>query len=161
MGWTNLPTDYTDATFTGLRKYAQVNNEDGTVSFMDMTSYSNREKSFFGAKDANAMNGAINNIMGTVQITPTLTMDQIELIAGEWVDHGDYQTQVVALAEVKPNERIDIQPDSTALLQLMNDGVSAMYVENEDSILTVYSIGGVPSVSLTVQVSRVGVPVSD
>lgn len=63
MSWTDLPTNYTDATFTGLRKYSPVTNEDGTVSFIDMTVYQNRENSFFGAKDANQMNGAINKLM--------------------------------------------------------------------------------------------------
>lgn len=62
MAWTNLPTDYEDAVWSGLKKYAQVNNEDGTVSFKDMTVYTKKEKSFFGAKDANRMNAAMNKL---------------------------------------------------------------------------------------------------
>lgn len=53
MAWTLLPTDYTDAVWSGLKKYSQVDNSDGTVSFQDVTVYTNKEKSFFGAKDAN------------------------------------------------------------------------------------------------------------
>lgn len=66
MEWTNLPTDYEDAVWNGLKKYAQVNNEDGTVSFKDMTVYTKKEKSFFGAADANAMNAAMNQLAGNM-----------------------------------------------------------------------------------------------
>lgn len=66
MAWTNLKTDYTDASWSGSRKYNQINNSDGTVSFDDVTQYQNVENSFFGAKDANAMNSAINDIMNGV-----------------------------------------------------------------------------------------------
>ena len=66
MAWTNLPTDYEDAVWNGLKKYAQVDNEDGTVSFKDMTVYIKKEKSFFGAADANAMNAAMNQIAGNM-----------------------------------------------------------------------------------------------
>ena len=63
MAWSNLPTDYTDAVWQGLKKYSQVDNSDGTVSFQDVTVYSGKEKSFFGARDANRMNEALNHIM--------------------------------------------------------------------------------------------------
>ena len=55
MAWKLLPTDYTDAVWSGLKRYTQVDNSDGTVSFNDVTTYTNKEKSFFGAKDANRM----------------------------------------------------------------------------------------------------------
>ena len=34
MAWTNLPTNYTDATWSGLRRYLMVNNEDETEDFL-------------------------------------------------------------------------------------------------------------------------------
>lgn len=67
MAWTLLPTDYTDAVWSGLKKYSQVDNSDGTVSFQDVTIYTNKEKSFFGAKDANRMNEALNYIMSMLE----------------------------------------------------------------------------------------------
>ena len=63
MAWELLPVDYTDAVWAGLKRYNQINNEDGSVSFQDITSYTGKEKSFFGAKDANRMNEALNTIM--------------------------------------------------------------------------------------------------
>ena len=71
MEWTNLPTNYTDAVWSGLKRYLMVNNEDGTVSFQDVTVYSNKENSFFGAKDANSMNEALNTIMSTIDAIVT------------------------------------------------------------------------------------------
>lgn len=66
MSWTNLPTNYTDAIWSGLRKYALINNDDGTVSFSDVTVYAQKENSFFGAADANAMNAAMNELAGNM-----------------------------------------------------------------------------------------------
>lgn len=67
MAWELLPVDYTDAVWAGLKRYNQINNEDGSVSFQDITAYTGKEKSFFGAKDANRMNEAINTIMSMVE----------------------------------------------------------------------------------------------
>lgn len=67
MSWTLLPTDYTDAVWSGLKRYTQIDNSDGTVSFNDVTTYTNKEKSFFGAKDANKMNQALNYIMSMLE----------------------------------------------------------------------------------------------
>lgn len=74
MEWISLPTDYTDAVWSGLRRYLMVNNDDGTVSFQDVTVYDQKEKSFFGARDANRINTAINHIMEN----PIASADNIE-----------------------------------------------------------------------------------
>lgn len=67
MAWQMLPTDYTDAVWAGLKRYTEITNDDGTVSFQDVTQYSNRDNSFFGAQDANRMNEALNTIMSMVE----------------------------------------------------------------------------------------------
>lgn len=67
MAWELLPVNYTDATWSGLKKYTQVDNDDGTVSFQDVTVYSNKDNSFFGAKEANRMNEALNTLMSMVE----------------------------------------------------------------------------------------------
>ena len=65
MAWEPLPTNYTDAVWSGSKKYRMINNEDGTVSFEDVTVYSNRGTSFFGADEANRMSEALNTMMPT------------------------------------------------------------------------------------------------
>ena len=62
-----LPTDFTDAVWEGLKKYTQIDNPDGTVSFQDVTAYTNKEKSFFGAMQANRMNDTLNVIMSMLE----------------------------------------------------------------------------------------------
>lgn len=67
MAWSLLPTNYTDAVWSGLKRYNQINNEDGTVSFQDVTVYSGKDNSFFGAAEANRMNEALNTIMSMLE----------------------------------------------------------------------------------------------
>lgn len=67
MAWTNLPTDYKDAIWNGNRKYKMINNSDGTVSFEDVTEYSQKENSFFGADEANAMNAGMNELAANME----------------------------------------------------------------------------------------------
>lgn len=67
MAWELLPVNYTDAVWSGLKKYEQINNADGTISLQDVTVYSHKENSFFGAKEANRMNEALNTIMSMLE----------------------------------------------------------------------------------------------
>ena len=67
MAWELLPVNYTDATWSGLKRYTEIQNSDGTVSFQDVTVYSQKENSFFGAKEANRMNEALNTLMSMVE----------------------------------------------------------------------------------------------
>ena len=63
-----LKTDYKDDIFSGNRKYAQIDNGDGTVSFTDETEYDQVGDSF-GATQINEIDGKINSIdtsIGTI-----------------------------------------------------------------------------------------------
>lgn len=68
MALEKLRTDYTDATFEGLRKYNEVKNEDGTVSFDDVTSYINKEKAYYTAKEVNDNNQKTNAAIAIVEL---------------------------------------------------------------------------------------------
>lgn len=67
MAWELLRTDYQDAVWDGLKKYTEIKNSDGTISLRDVTTYLVYEQSFFGAKDANAINTAVNAIMAALE----------------------------------------------------------------------------------------------
>ena len=67
MSWTPLKENYTDAVWSGLRKYNLINNSDDTISLQDVTVYSQKENSFYGALDANRTNAAINVIMAMLE----------------------------------------------------------------------------------------------
>lgn len=119
MAWTLLPTDYTDAVWSGLKKYSQVDNPDGTVSFQDVTVYTNKEKSFFGALDANRMNEALNYIMSMLENGTDLyeefqtyftTQQQLFESSGNKVienvralTNTEYDSFVTYIAELKAN----------------------------------------------------------
>lgn len=79
MNWSRLPTDYSDAVWDGKKKYNLIQNDDGTISLEDVTNYTNLEKSFFGAKDANHMNAGINAIM-TMDVDQVSKIDQTDTL---------------------------------------------------------------------------------
>lgn len=58
---TNYVDDVLDTTKNQLRKYQQIQNDDGTVSFVDVTEYT-QVGTLFGAKDMNDTNAAINDV---------------------------------------------------------------------------------------------------
>lgn len=69
---TSLPTNFTndvlDSSMGGKRRYTQINNPDGTVSFDDATIYET-EGSTYGATQLNATNEAINETSALVENT--------------------------------------------------------------------------------------------
>ena len=60
-----LRTDYKNAVFSGKRKYHLIENEDGTVSLLDATQYS-QTGDRFGAKDVNAIGTAVNGLADSI-----------------------------------------------------------------------------------------------
>ena len=58
---TNYVDDKLDTSKNQLRKYNMITNDDGTVSFVDVTTYTTQGTSF-GAKDVNDTNAAINQL---------------------------------------------------------------------------------------------------
>ena len=65
-----LKTDYKDDVYSGNRKYEETQNSDGTVSFEDVTEYT-QEGDIYGAADANATNKAVNELYKVIQVTLT------------------------------------------------------------------------------------------
>lgn len=57
----NLKENYKDAVFEGIRRYNQVQNQDGTTSLVDVTNYI-QEGDRFGARDINATNTEVNRL---------------------------------------------------------------------------------------------------
>jgi len=70
-----------------------------------------------------------------------------------WTTQTDDYTQTVTVsgATVTANSKVDLQPDTTALTQMLSDGCTALYVENNAGTLTLHAVGAAPSASLTVQ----------
>lgn len=81
---------------------------------------------------------------------PGVLLTYANLSAAAWDGEGPY-TQRITLSGITDKSLVDLQPEANALAQLINDGVQALYVSNAEGNLTVYAIGGPPSVDLTLQ----------
>ena len=69
-----------------------------------------------------------------------------------WTGSDPYsQTATVTGVTITQYSKVDLQPGAAVINQLIADQVQAMWVENNDGILTVYAVGGVPSTALTIQ----------
>lgn len=88
----SLKTDYKDAVFQEKRKYRMLQNEDGTVSFEDATSYT-QEGDSFGAKDINDTNTEIN------KNTTSLGGLKFQLVSELPSDAGSHTDTVYILKE--------------------------------------------------------------
>ena len=65
---------------------------------------------------------------------------------------SDYtQTVTVSGATVTSNSKVDLQPDTTALTQMLSDGCTALYVENNAGTLTLHALGAALTAALTIQ----------
>ena len=94
------------------------------------------EKSTWNAKQAQIKTGSIT------------------LSTGSWSGSGTTYTHTVTISGGTASSKIDLQPNSTALNQLINDGVSALYIENNSGTFKAYAIGAKPTANLTIQFTR-------
>lgn len=76
----------------------------------------------------------------------------VTLVAANWSGSGPY-TQTVSGLTVTSNSKVDIQPDATAIQQMIDDEVYALYIENNSGTLTAYAIGAALTANVTVQVT--------
>lgn len=69
-----------------------------------------------------------------------------------WSGAGPYtQTVTVSGASVTSKSIVNIQPTAANLSQMVADGVSALYVENNGGTLTLIAVGGQTQTAMTVQ----------
>lgn len=111
--------------------------------------------------DFSDMNQMFLRIMDRVVAKAAIAFDTIDVhtpqvgtitLSTTWSGNGPYtQTVTVNYATVTKNSKIDLQPDASSLAQLMTDGVSALFIENNNTTLTAYAIGSPTTTSLTLQ----------
>lgn len=63
MLWVNLPTNHQNISWTGDQKFRLTENQDGTVSVVDVTDYSHKAESNVPASEINKSNEAVNDLM--------------------------------------------------------------------------------------------------
>ena len=93
---------------------------------------------------------AVNGQTGDVAVQPNIVPGSLSL-TGSWEDHETYFTQALTFAGMPANGKVDLQPDYATINQLIDDGVTSLYVENTDGVLTAYATGAAPTAALTIQ----------
>lgn len=152
---TNYVDDVLDTTKNQLRKYRQIQNDDGTVSFVDVTEYTQVGTSF-GAKDINDTNAAINDVNGKLTNTYAFL-------------YGNYfAANVTNTVELKDNFQ-----NYKLLLFVCNNGTAQMYAptvypasyikEIYDSVKNGQYLGKYPSITTFIgsTISGSFIPVAD
>ena len=93
---------------------------------------------------------AVNGQTGDVAVQPSIVAGSLSL-TGSWEDHVTYFTQALTFAGMPANGKVDLQPDYATINQLIDDGVTSLYVKNTDGVLTAYATGAAPTAALTIQ----------
>lgn len=78
------------------------------------------------------------------------------ILTTSWEGDGPF-TQAVTILGTTANSKIDLQPDAVVLASLVADGVTALWVENNNGACTAYALGAAPSAPLEVQYTRMEV----
>lgn len=120
---TNYVDDVLDTTKNQLRKYQQIQNDDGTVSFVDVTEYTQVGTSF-GAKDINDTNAAINDVNGKLGNLLTAT-----------IPSGDTSATITD-SKIKSTSIIDIYFENKVLAPenvTVSDGSIIVEISEQDT----------------------------
>lgn len=143
----NLRTDYTDAVWTGNKKYIISSNGDGTSSITDVTVYDNYENSFFGASDANAINEAINAKLDKV------ILKEISIQSSAWTESSGIFKAPLTISELTEKTKVDVNTTASLVTTMIEDGVNAIYVENDNGTANAVAVGNKPSSAVTLSIS--------
>lgn len=88
----------------------------------------------------------INSALSDVR--PKVTT--ITLSAADWIGDSNPWSQVVDMYGVTENSKVDLQPTAIQIVALQNSDIALM-ADNNDGVITVYALGGKPTVDYTMQ----------
>lgn len=73
-------------------------------------------------------------------------------LSTSWSGNGPYSQRVtITGATATENSRIDLQPTAAQLATLIDDGVQALTIENNNGTLTAWAVGAETSASMVIQ----------
>ena len=98
MSWTDLPTNFKNLIWSGLKKFRQYDNGDNTVSFEDVTEYQDTNGTQMTAEQLNQMTDAINKMMDGDLFYTEAEVDT--LLAGKASATHNHDTVYLKLARV-------------------------------------------------------------
>ena len=157
----SLRTDYVNAELNtevnANTKYEMTENQDGSVSFTDVSVYSVTGDTF-GAGDLNATNAEVNRVAN--EVSKLETQNTLSLAPGSWSSSAPY-TQTVNLARITSNDKPIISMGTPSTISSANYkamkkayGYIDRVVSNNGS-LTFYCYNKKPTVQIRVLVKGV------
>lgn len=72
-------------------------------------------------------------------------------LSADWTEGDGYYSQTVTVTGGTANTKVDLQAGYAVINQMVEDGCSALYIENNNGTFTAYAVGEAPTVELTVQ----------
>ncbi len=96
-------------------------------------------------------NQRINETNTTLQNKADTTKKTTVTLSTNWTGDTSPYTQTVTIFGTTPNSKVDLQPDATAVSQMVDDGTVSLYIANNNGTLTAYAVGEKPTVQLTIQ----------
>lgn len=79
---------------------------------------------------------------------PTYT--NVSLLASAWEGSEAPYSQIVAINGITPNTKVDLSPTAAQTAEMQDEDIAFM-AENDDGVITVWSINGKPEVDYEVQ----------
>ena len=72
-------------------------------------------------------------------------------LSTNWTGDASPYTQTVTISGTTANSKVDLQPDATVISQMADDGTVALYISNDNGVLTANAVSEKPTVELTIQ----------
>lgn len=138
------------------------NLEDGV--FLDLKDYDLYEKTTSGTttrelwrKNTTPSGTGYTKIGSVLNLIQGPKIKTITVSSANWVQNsttGNYSQTISSLSsDITNKSKIDILPNQTIIAQLLEDGVSGIYIENNNKTVTIYAIAEKPTENLSLSVS--------
>lgn len=137
-----FPNRRTLAPVSGVSNTYNVTRSEGTVSVQG------------DAFDAANMNDLESRIAAGFEAASDIAAVQTVQTTTSWTEQNttagtQYWQQVVAVPNLAAQAQVDIALDADGLNQLLDDGVTALWAENDSGTCTVKALGAAPTAALT------------
>ena len=141
----SVPTRGSNNILTSAAVYEALRNADVSVDVDEVPTADSQNPVMSGGVYL-ALSGKQDRIWRT---TISLTAD--------WTGSDPY-AQVITIPNTTQYSMVELQPDIAAIQSFKQNGVDAMWVENDNGVLTVYTLGAAPTTAMEIQcvVTEVG-----
>ena len=72
-------------------------------------------------------------------------------LSSSWTGNTSPYTQSVTIAGITSYSKVDLEPNNATLTQMAADKTTAIYIENNNGVLTAYAVNAAPTAAITVQ----------